>query len=76
MIDFDITAFTPVSALIGGGLIGLAAAVLILGSGHILGMSGIAQKGLGTLPKLSWQLRYARHGSCHGVTRSWWAFRL
>ena len=56
MIDFDITAFTPVSALIGGGLIGLAAAVLILGSGHILGMSGIAQKGLGTLPKLSWQL--------------------
>jgi uncharacterized protein len=33
--------FTPVSALIGGALIGLAAAVLWLGIGRIAGISGI-----------------------------------
>jgi uncharacterized protein len=33
--------FTPVSALIGGTLIGLGAAVLLLASGRIAGISGI-----------------------------------
>ena len=33
--------FTPVSALVGGGLIGLAASLLLLGSGRIAGISGI-----------------------------------
>jgi hypothetical protein len=33
--------FTPVSALIGGGLIGLAAAIYILGLGRVAGVSGI-----------------------------------
>lgn len=33
--------FTPVSALIGGALIGLASAVLWLGNGRIAGISGI-----------------------------------
>ena len=33
--------FTPVSALIGGALIGLAAAMLWLGNGRIAGISGI-----------------------------------
>lgn len=33
--------FTPVSGLIGGAMIGLAAAVLLLGSGRIAGISGI-----------------------------------
>lgn len=33
--------FTPVSALIGGGLIGLGAAVLLLFNGRIAGISGI-----------------------------------
>jgi uncharacterized membrane protein YedE/YeeE len=33
--------FTPISALVGGGLIGLAASVLLLGSGRIAGISGI-----------------------------------
>ena len=35
------TNFTPVSALIGGGLIGLAAAIYILGLGRVAGVSGI-----------------------------------
>jgi uncharacterized membrane protein YedE/YeeE len=34
-------SFTPVSALIGGALIGLASAVLWLGNGRIAGISGI-----------------------------------
>ena len=33
--------FTPISALIGGGLIGLASALLWLGNGRIAGISGI-----------------------------------
>lgn len=33
--------FTPVSALVGGGLIGLAAAALLLINGRIAGISGI-----------------------------------
>ena len=35
------TEFTPVSALIGGGLIGLAATMLMLLQGRIAGISGI-----------------------------------
>ena len=37
----DMVAFTPWSALIGGVLIGLSAAVLMLGSGRVAGVSGI-----------------------------------
>jgi len=33
--------FTPVSALIGGALIGLAAAIYVLGLGRVAGVSGI-----------------------------------
>lgn len=35
------SAFTPVSGLLGGGLIGLSAATLLLFNGDILGASGI-----------------------------------
>lgn len=37
---FEVSGFTPVSATIGGGLIGLAAALLWAGSGRIAGISG------------------------------------
>jgi len=37
----------PVDGLIGGGLIGLAAAVMLLGLGRIAGVSGIAAKAAG-----------------------------
>lgn len=52
----DMASFTPWSALIGGLIIGLAASVLIVGSGHIMGMSGILKSSLSQLPALSWQL--------------------
>ena len=33
--------FTPISALVGGGLIGIAASILLIASGRIAGISGI-----------------------------------
>jgi len=44
------TYFTPVGAIIGGGLIGLAAVTLMMLIGHIAGISGITEE---TLPP--WQ---------------------
>jgi hypothetical protein len=40
-MSIDWASFTPWSALLGGGLIGLAAAILLLGNGRIAGISGI-----------------------------------
>ncbi|AKQ42883.1 hypothetical protein CP97_13870 [Aurantiacibacter atlanticus] len=37
----------PLAGLIGGGLIGLAAAIMLLGMGRIAGVSGIAAKAAG-----------------------------
>lgn len=37
----------PIDGLIGGGLIGLAAAIMLLGLGRIAGVSGIAAKAAG-----------------------------
>ncbi len=42
----DMAALPLWSALIGGLIIGLAASVLIVGSGHIMGMSGILKSSL------------------------------
>jgi uncharacterized membrane protein YedE/YeeE len=58
-MTLDMNAFTPASALAGGVLIGLAAAMLVLFNGRIAGISGI----LGGLlrPKrgdLSWRLAF------------------
>jgi uncharacterized protein len=40
--EIDMSSFTPLSALLGGALIGLAAGLLMLGVGRIAGISGIA----------------------------------
>jgi hypothetical protein len=46
----------PLAGLIGGGLIGLAAALMLLGAGRIAGVSGIAARAFGladsSLPRL------------------------
>jgi uncharacterized membrane protein YedE/YeeE len=42
MLNIDWTNFTPGTALLGGLLIGIAAAALLLLNGRILGVSGIA----------------------------------
>lgn len=48
-MNIDWNHFTPIAALVGGALIGLGAAILLLVNGRILGISGI----LGSLLKLS-----------------------
>ena len=40
-MTIDWNAFTPISALIGGLIIGLASALYILGSGRVAGIAGI-----------------------------------
>lgn len=54
----DMANFTPWSALIGGIMIGLAASILIVGIGRIMGMSGILKSSLVSLPRFSWQLMF------------------
>ena len=54
----DMASFTHWSALFGGLLIGLASAILIVGIGKIMGMSGILKSSLASLPKFSWQLAF------------------
>ena len=54
----DMASFTPWSALFGGLVIGLASAILIVGIGKIMGMSGILKSSLASLPKFSWQLAF------------------
>lgn len=41
MIAIDWSSFTPWSALLGGTLIGLAAAILVLFNGRVFGISGL-----------------------------------
>lgn len=70
----DWANFTPTSAIVGGALIGLAAAILIIGIGRILGMSGIIKNTLAALPtqhKLSWQLAFVI-----GMALTTWAYSL
>src|SRR5690348_10316144 len=58
-----IVNFTPVSAFIGGALIGLSAVLLLLLNGRVAGVSGIAGGLLATNPKpsrdeVSWRLLF------------------
>jgi uncharacterized protein len=52
------TSFTPLSAAIGGGLIGLAVAMLMLLTGRIAGISGIAG-GILRFERTEWPWRLA-----------------
>jgi uncharacterized membrane protein YedE/YeeE len=49
------TAFTPVSSLIGGALIGLAATWLLLSLGRIAGISGIVNSAVAGEPGRGWR---------------------
>lgn len=53
------TTFTPISALIGGALIGLAAVLLMLVQGRIAGISGIANGLLGPFTgETGWRIAF------------------
>lgn len=50
--------FTPIEALIGGGLIGLGAIILFIFSGRIAGISGITSSALFSSEGRSWRLAF------------------
>jgi uncharacterized protein len=50
--------FTPISALIGGSLIGLGALILLIFSGRIAGISGIARNALFSSQQRGWRLAF------------------
>ena len=52
------TQFTPVTALLGGGLIGLAATVLYAGIGRIAGISGIVNNAIERRQERGWRLAF------------------
>ena len=53
------TEFEPISALVGGLLIGLAASLLLLANGRIAGISGILGRTLALEPgQLSWRILF------------------
>jgi uncharacterized membrane protein YedE/YeeE len=56
-MTIDWAHFAPASALAGGALIGLAATILILGAGRIMGAAGILGGALATRPDdTGWRL--------------------
>ena len=52
------TEFTPVSALLGGMLIGLAATLLYAGIGRIAGISGIVNNALEQRSERGWRIAF------------------
>ncbi len=56
-MTLDFAHFTPIASLMGGAMIGAAAAVLILGVGRILGASGL-YGGLLNQPADGWRLAW------------------
>lgn len=53
------TAFTPLSALLGGAVIGLAVSVFLLASGRVAGISGILGGVLSPKPgDIAWRLAF------------------
>jgi uncharacterized membrane protein YedE/YeeE len=58
-MNIDWTAFTPWSALIGGAIIGVAAAILALCNGRIAGISGIVGALLRpSFPGATWRVAF------------------
>ena len=52
------TEFTPVSALLGGALIGLAATLLYAGIGRIAGISGILNQAIEQRAERGWRIAF------------------
>jgi uncharacterized protein len=71
-MSVDLVHFTPLPALAGGLLIGLAATLLVLGSGRIAGISGI----VGGLLDATSSDRAWRAAFVLGLFAAPWMFRL
>ena len=59
--DWDMTEFTPLASLLGGGLIGLSAVILMAFNGRIAGISGIVGAALPPwkdMDDLAWRIAF------------------
>lgn len=70
------TQFTPVHALIGGSLIGLAAAIYLLGNGRVAGIAGILAGPLQALRKGSLSGEGTRLAFLAGLVAAPWLWRV
>ena len=68
------TEFTPVSALLGGALIGLAATLLLAGIGRIAGISGIVNAVIEQRDDRDWRLAFL--AGLIGGAALWFAFGI
>ena len=66
------TAFTPVTALLGGALIGLAATVLYVGNGRIAGISGILNHAIERREERGWRIAFL--AGLIAAAAAWFAF--
>ena len=66
------TAFTPITALLGGALIGLAATVLYVGNGRIAGISGILNPALERRDERGWRIAFL--AGLIAAAAAWFAF--
>ena len=71
-MSVDLVHFSPFSALVGGLLIGFAAALLVLGNGRIAGISGI----IGSLLDTTSSDRAWRAAFVLGLFAAPWIFKL
>nr|WP_312986743.1 YeeE/YedE family protein [Comamonas koreensis] len=71
-MSLDLSAFTPLAALAGGALIGLAAVLLVLFNGRIAGISGIVAALLPPRPQPgAWRLAFVA-----GLLAAPWLYQL
>lgn len=71
-MSIDLSAFTPLTALAGGALIGLAAVLLVLFNGRIAGISGIIAALLPPRPQpRAWRLAFVG-----GLLAAPWLYQL
>ena len=66
------TSFTPISALIGGALIGLAATYLVATLGRIAGISGITNAAIDQREDRGWRLAFLI--AMVGAAGAWFAW--
>ena len=66
------TAFTPLTALLGGALIGLAATVLYVGNGRIAGIGGILNHALERRDERGWRIAFL--AGLIAAAAAWFAF--
>ncbi len=75
-MSLDATAFAPVPAFVGGVLIGLSAALLVLGAGRVAGIAGIVAGLLQGVLHAQWRPHALRWAFVAGLLAAPWVWQL